>query len=111
MVDQCANPHCCKPLHYLNEGRIYVFETRDRSTRSSTEEAACRREHFWLCGSCSPSMSLEKTLESAVRLVPRGSRCASRDQGGLRYGPNSSLGEVQPKRRRQAALPDSLCFG
>jgi hypothetical protein len=71
MVDQCANPHCCKPLHYLNEGRIYVFETRDRSTRSSAEEEACRREHFWLCGSCSQSMSLEKTPECAVRLVPR----------------------------------------
>ena len=29
MVNQCANPKCGKPLHYLREGRIFVFDLPD----------------------------------------------------------------------------------
>jgi hypothetical protein len=25
MVNQCANPECKRELHYLREGRIYLF--------------------------------------------------------------------------------------
>lgn len=54
MVSNCANPGCAKPLLYLREGRIFVFDV------SSGEGAGGKRlrrlEHFWLCGACSRSM-------------------------------------------------------
>lgn len=25
MVNHCANPQCCKPFHYLRDGRVYLF--------------------------------------------------------------------------------------
>ena len=26
MVNHCSNPQCAKPLHYLRDGRIFVFD-------------------------------------------------------------------------------------
>lgn len=56
MVNKCANPKCAKPLHYLREGRVFVFDA-ERDSNSPIH----RMEHFWLCGVCSQTMSLEKT--------------------------------------------------
>jgi hypothetical protein len=44
MIDQCANSHCNKTLHYFREGIIYAVKT--------SEESAAQGEHFWLCGEC-----------------------------------------------------------
>lgn len=55
MVNKCANPKCSKPLHYLREGRIFVFDAAGDS------DSPHRMEHYWLCGECSQSMRLEKT--------------------------------------------------
>jgi hypothetical protein len=63
MVNKCANPKCAKPLHYLREGRIFVFEAE-----SDSGNPIHRMEHFWLCGVCSQTMSLEKTRQG-VRTV------------------------------------------
>ena len=73
MVDYCANPTCSKPLHYLNEGRIYFFELREHTAIpfSKLGKIARRREHFWLCGPCSQILSVEKTGESSVHLVAK----------------------------------------
>jgi hypothetical protein len=73
MVNHCANPHCCKPLHYLREGRIYVFEVGGAPGLDG-ERSARRLEHFWLCGSCSESFSLEHSVELGIRIAPRGTR-------------------------------------
>lgn len=73
MVNHCANPHCCKPLHYLREGRIYVFEVGGSSGLESDRKTR-RMEHFWLCGSCSESFSLEHSIELGIRIAPRGTR-------------------------------------
>lgn len=63
MVKNCANPKCAKPLHYLREGRIFVFDAD-----SDSDKAIHRMEHFWLCGECSQTMRLEKTRQG-VRTV------------------------------------------
>ena len=68
LVSYCSNPDCMKPLHYLREGRIYVFDLPDlRSKRGLSRHL----EHFWLCGSCSRSFLLEQAGDKAVRIVPK----------------------------------------
>lgn len=77
MMNQCANPKCSKPLRYLREGRIFVFEVPDsRPERSPGGVRGRRMEHYWLCGECSQTMLLEKTLDQNIRLVAK---------AGLRY--------------------------
>lgn len=75
MVSHCANPKCAKPLHYLREGRIFVFDVpgEDRSGKRSR-----RMEHFWLCGTCSQTMVMEQSA-SGVRAVARGRRALEMD--------------------------------
>jgi hypothetical protein len=70
MVNHCANPQCCKPLHYLREGRVYVFDVT-RPASANSERTARRMEHFWLCGVCSESYFLEQVEDRTVRLSPR----------------------------------------
>jgi hypothetical protein len=68
VVDYCANPNCMKPLHYLREGTIYIFEVMDAEagTRSTHQ-----LEHYWLCGECSIEHRLERTPNSELRLAPK----------------------------------------
>jgi hypothetical protein len=70
MVNHCANPQCCKPLHYLREGRVYVFDVT-RSAAGNSERTARRMEHFWLCGVCSETYFLEQVEDRTVRISPR----------------------------------------
>jgi hypothetical protein len=70
MVNHCANPQCCKPLHYLREGRVYVFDVT-RPASANSERTARRMEHFWLCGVCSEAYFLEQVEDRTVRLSPR----------------------------------------
>ena len=69
MVNHCANPQCCKPLHYLREGRVYVFDV----TRpvANGERTPRRMEHFWLCGACSEVYLLEQGEDRTVRISAR----------------------------------------
>lgn len=67
MVDQCSNPQCAKPLHYLREGRIFVFDVQDPVVGGKPIH---RLEHFWLCGECSQRFVLARHPEG-VQLVPK----------------------------------------
>ena len=67
MVNHCANPECCKPLHYLREGRVYVFDVT-RTVTGTGERTTRRMEHFWLCGACSESYLLEQVEDRTVRI-------------------------------------------
>lgn len=70
MVNQCANPGCGKELHYLREGRIYVFDLPDPDVPVPAPGGRLRRlQHFWLCGPCSETMVLEQTSEMKIRVV------------------------------------------
>jgi len=68
MVDYCANPNCMKPLHYLREGIIYIFEVPDSESGNRTGH---QLEHYWLCGDCSAIHLLERTANQEIRLVPK----------------------------------------
>jgi hypothetical protein len=67
MLDRCANPQCAKPLRYLREGRIFVFDSLPPDAGSGPGH---RLKHFWLCGECSQTMVLEKT-RNGVRVGTR----------------------------------------
>jgi hypothetical protein len=72
MVNHCANPQCCKPLHYLREGRVYVFDVSHQVVAG--DRTARRMEHFWLCGACSEMFFLEQVEDRSVRITPRTQR-------------------------------------
>lgn len=72
MVNHCANPQCGKPLHYLREGRVYVFDVTRYAAAAA--DRTHRMEHFWLCGGCSDIYLLEQTSDEGVRLSNRQAR-------------------------------------
>jgi uncharacterized protein YcsI (UPF0317 family) len=70
MVNQCANPKCGKPLHYLREGRIFVFDLPDPNVSVPAPGGRARRlQHFWLCGQCSETMVMEQTSDMQIRVA------------------------------------------
>jgi hypothetical protein len=69
MMNHCANPQCAKPLHYLREGRIFVFDVPIRNLGGEGKPTR-RIEHYWLCGACLQTMLLEQSTEG-IRLIPR----------------------------------------
>ncbi|HUB17316.1 MAG TPA: hypothetical protein VL990_01695 [Acidobacteriaceae bacterium] len=69
MVNHCANPKCAKPLHYLREGRIFIFDV-SASEADGNGKRSRKMEHYWLCGECSQTLAMEQTAEG-VRVVPR----------------------------------------
>lgn len=70
MVDNCANPQCNKPLHYLRDGRVFVFETA-RGAAGPDGKRLRRTEHYWLCGDCAASMVVECSPEIGIEVRPR----------------------------------------
>ncbi|HEY1499718.1 MAG TPA: hypothetical protein VGF88_09085 [Acidobacteriaceae bacterium] len=67
MVSNCANAGCGKPLHYLREGRIYIFEGSARRSEPGTKRLRCL-EHYWLCGVCAETLMLVQDAQGIVRL-------------------------------------------
>ena len=70
MVSKCANPDCDKQLHYLREGRVYLFETIAAVAKGS-KPAVSKNEHFWLCGDCARVMYLQSDGNNGVRIMRR----------------------------------------
>lgn len=72
MVDVCANPKCSKPLQYLREGRIFVFDVPEKAALKRIDGARGRRmEHYWLCGECAQTFMLKHSMEEGVELLSR----------------------------------------
>lgn len=69
MVSNCANPKCGKPLHYLREGQIFVFEVPTGSEGPGGKRAR-RLEHFWLCGACAQTMVVRQSTDG-IQAVAR----------------------------------------
>ncbi len=67
MVSFCANTACRKPLHYLREGKVYLFTRRDSRDKASRQSQPL--EHYWLCGKCAKQWTLSIDVENGVKLV------------------------------------------
>jgi hypothetical protein len=78
MLSKCANPSCSKQFIYLREGKLFVMEhtakTRLKLQGPVLAKPASRLEHFWLCGSCSESLTLIYNVECGVQVVAKGPR-------------------------------------
>jgi len=70
MVSHCANPECGKPLHYLREGRIFIFRSAVHDGATG-EKRSHHLEHYWLCGNCSRVSTLTQDASGNVQVVPR----------------------------------------
>jgi hypothetical protein len=67
MVSNCANSACGKLLHYLREGRIYVFDTSAGAIVPG-ERRQRHLEHYWLCGTCSDTLMLVQDAQGMIRV-------------------------------------------
>jgi hypothetical protein len=70
MVNNCSNSGCAKPLHYLREGRIFIFDA-SVGTREPGGNRLRRLEHYWLCGGCSETMMMVQDGQGAIRVMAR----------------------------------------
>ena len=88
MVSKCANPACSTPFHYLREGKIFRVEVEVTPPVTSEEtielsngskvpflvagrKPSRKLEHFWLCGTCSQTMSLLFDKDNGVTVLPK----------------------------------------
>lgn len=67
MVNNCANPICHKPLHYLREGKIFLFSRKTAKESGSGHPHLL--EHFWLCGICAKKWTLATDGNDGVKLI------------------------------------------
>ena len=82
MVNQCANTSCGKPLHYLREGRIFVFDVAISDAHVATSSKT-RLRHFWLCGSCSETLGMEQTSPEEIRVIAKKNKVALNPAAGM----------------------------
>lgn len=80
MVSNCANSACGKPLHYLREGRIYVFDASVGVSSPGEKRQRCL-EHYWLCGSCAETLILVQDAQGFVRVLPKPVPICESDDG------------------------------
>lgn len=71
MVSHCANPNCQKPLHYLREGKVFLFSRKNNPRRKPGLQ---RLEHFWLCGACARNWTLTIDGDNELRLQEKSRR-------------------------------------
>ncbi len=58
MLSKCANPTCSATFRYLREGKILLVESVPANPGNLAADCAPRREHFWLCDSCSKTLTI-----------------------------------------------------
>ncbi|HZU33045.1 MAG TPA: hypothetical protein VFB79_18155 [Candidatus Angelobacter sp.] len=76
MLSKCANPSCSTELVYLREGKVFMIEHTGNPLSLAVSGAAKpkslnRVEHFWLCGSCAPNLTLAYDRKDGVQIIPK----------------------------------------
>ena len=69
MVGHCANPNCNKPLHYLREGKVFLFSRKN--TSKENPKSLQLLEHYWLCGDCARQWTLAMDGEQGIQLLEK----------------------------------------
>lgn len=73
MLQKCANPGCTVPFRSLHEGKLFLAETFAPDSDAGFEgnrRKIRRREHFWLCASCSLHFTLHFDPSRGMLTVP-----------------------------------------
>lgn len=84
MLNQCANPVCGKPLVYLRDGRIFVFDIPSANGAAGSKRTR-HLEHFWLCGKCARTMRLAQN-GAAVEVIRKEGRQTYLTTTSVRWG-------------------------
>lgn len=69
MLSHCANPNCKKPLHYLREGKVFLFSRKNSPKQNSKPFQLL--EHYWLCGECARLWTLTMDGDHGIQLTER----------------------------------------
>jgi hypothetical protein len=82
MLQKCANPACSVPFRSLREGKLFLAENRDSRAEASGASSVrkLRREHFWLCESCSSHFTLRFDNDRGMMTVPLAEKSLARFQ-------------------------------
>jgi hypothetical protein len=63
VVSRCANPGCSATFHYLRDGKVFQLQVYGSRSQGPTLVRATKPpiqvEHFWLCGPCASSLTLQ----------------------------------------------------
>jgi hypothetical protein len=65
MLEKCVNSSCSARFRYLDEGRLFRVEYNP----GLQSFVRLKPQYFWLCSSCSETMSLRLDRETTVRTV------------------------------------------
>jgi hypothetical protein len=68
MISNCANSGCGRPLHYLRDGRIYIFDAAAVAPHPG-EKRQRHLEHYWLCGTCAETLMLTQDSVGLIEVV------------------------------------------
>ena len=66
MLGKCTSPSCSASFRYLGEGMLFRLES-DPAPRLSTPKPP---EYYWLCDTCSRTMTLQIDAEGKVVTAP-----------------------------------------
>ncbi len=80
MLQKCANPSCSTPFRSLREGKLFLAESlppESASFVSGCPPKIRRREHFWLCETCSAQFTLRFDAQRGMLTVPLSDGVAS----------------------------------
>ncbi len=81
MLSKCSNPLCSNAFLYLRDGRLFQMEIEESGSEpaqladdggvSSLGRRSSRHvEFFWLCGTCSSTLTLSYKRGLGVKVVP-----------------------------------------
>ncbi len=73
MLHKCANPTCTSPFRSLREGKLFLAETLPPDIDTpfdGSRRKVSRREHFWLCDTCSVHFTLRFDTNLGITTVP-----------------------------------------
>src|SRR5690348_13850201 len=68
MVRRCVNPFCNRSSHHSGHGKLFVIEF-PQSVLGCLSPQLARREEFWLCEDCAPSMTVAVRRDNDLRRV------------------------------------------
>jgi hypothetical protein len=74
MLYKCANEACSVPFRKIREGKLFQVETEyflgEGAIAARRRHPGRRVEHFWLCDSCSPYVTLTVDRQRGVVTMP-----------------------------------------
>ena len=62
-VSKCANPACDEIFLRLSRGRLFIFDV-------PAKKGGRKKQVFWLCASCSQTLTLKWSMNDNIELVP-----------------------------------------